>query len=161
MIKQKEIQTIMMQKAVEEAKRGIELLEGGPFGAVVVMNNQIIGKGHNEVIGRNDPTAHAEIEAIRDACTNLKQFDLHGSIMYSICYPCPMCLCAIMWARITKVYYSLSTQDIELLGFDDSLFYSRIIDSTYKKTLLHQIINTKPLCLEVIEEYANGVHKHY
>ena len=99
---------------------------GGPFGAVVLKNNKIVGKGVNRVIGKHDPTAHAEIEAIRDACINLKTHDLTGCELYATGFPCPMCMSAIIWANIKKVYYSADYKDAEEIGFRDSYIYNFI-----------------------------------
>jgi len=120
-----------MKKALEEAKKNIKLKHGGPFGAVIVKDNKIIGKGHNNVILLNDPTAHAEIMAIRDACANISNFNLNGAVLYTTCFPCPMCAGAILWSRIYKIYYCLSDQDAKEIGFDDALFYSRFQDKSF------------------------------
>jgi len=106
--------------------RAIELsmiqTEGGPFGAVVVQNHKIVGEGWNQVTGLNDPTAHAEMQAIRSACKNLGTFDLSSCVIYTSCKPCPMCAAAILWARITRVYYVCTAEDAAYAGFDDKRF---------------------------------------
>ncbi|MCK9467119.1 MAG: nucleoside deaminase [Candidatus Absconditabacterales bacterium] len=112
-----------MQEAIDLSRENIEKQFGGPFGAVVVKDGKIVGKGFNHVIKNNDPTAHGEIQAIRDACTNLKTFDLSGCEIYSSCEPCPMCLGAIFWSRIDKVYYANTQADADEIGFDDGNFY--------------------------------------
>ena len=99
---------------------------GGPFGSVVVKDNKIIAKGSNKVTFSNDPTAHGEIVAIREACKKLKNFNLSGCELYSTCEPCPMCLSAIYWARIDKVYYANTREDARKIDFDDSLIYSEL-----------------------------------
>ncbi len=99
---------------------------GGPFGAVVVKEGQIIARGANRVTSNNDPTAHAEVNAIREACQKLNTFDLSGCIIYTSCEPCPMCLGAIYWARIDKVYYANTKTDARNIGFDDSFIYDEI-----------------------------------
>lgn len=96
---------------------------GGPFGAVVYKDGKIVGKGVNRVVGNNDPTAHAEIQAIRNACQNLKTFDLTGCELYATGYPCPMCMAAIIWANIKKVYYSADYTDAEKIGFRDDYIF--------------------------------------
>ncbi len=97
---------------------------GGPFGCVIVKNNKVIAKGSNKVTSTNDPTAHGEIVAIREACKKLNNFNLNGSELYSTCEPCPMCLSAIYWARISKIYYANTRKDAQKIDFDDSFIYS-------------------------------------
>ncbi|HMM70218.1 MAG TPA: nucleoside deaminase [Gudongella oleilytica] len=112
-----------MGEAISEARLGVENRDGGPFGAVIVCNGAIVGRGHNKVIGTNDPTAHAEINAIREACKNLGKFDLSDYSLYTTCEPCPMCYAAIHWARITDVYYGCDRYDAANIGFDDKILY--------------------------------------
>ena len=100
--------------------------EGGPFGAVIVRNGQIVGRGWNRVTSTNDPTAHAEIVAIRDACGRLESFSLVGCEIYTSCEPCPMCLAAIYWARLDRITYAATCQDAAAAGFDDSQFYHEL-----------------------------------
>lgn len=113
-----------MKMAIEEAYEGIRNGDGGPFGAVIVKDGKVIGKGHNRVLKNQDPTCHGEVEAIRDACKNIKNFDLKGSTIYTTGEPCPMCLGAILWANIDHVYYGCNIIDTEEIGFRDSKFYS-------------------------------------
>lgn len=115
-----------IEMAVALSRQGMEAGNGGPFGAIVVKDNQIVGKGYNSVPAKNDPTAHAEIEAIRDACRHLGAFQLGGCEIYTSCEPCPMCLGAIYWARVDKVYYANTRADAAHAGFDDSLIYQEI-----------------------------------
>ena len=115
-----------MEVAKQLADDNLKTNVGGPFGACVVKNGKIIGKGSNHVIGNNDPTAHAEIMAIRDACKNIKSYDLSGCILYTTCYPCPMCLSAIIWSNIKKVYYGNTSKDAEKIGFRDKYIYDYI-----------------------------------
>ena len=115
-----------MDQALAEALRGMQSGDGGPFGAVIVRNSEIIASGHNEVLKTNDPTAHAEITAIRRASEALGTFDLSECILYTSCYPCPMCMGAIFWARIPTVYYASSMDDAAEGGFDDRIFYEMI-----------------------------------
>ena len=115
-----------MHRAIELARSNIYNLKGGPFGAVIVKNNKIIGEGCNLVLSDNDPTAHAEIVAIREACKNLKSFQLAGCEIYTSCEPCPMCLGAIYWARPEKIYYAATRKDAELANFDDSFIYKEV-----------------------------------
>lgn len=112
-----------MGLAIELAEGNIEKQDGGPFGAVVVKDDVIVGKGSNHVTLNNDPTAHAEIEAIRDACKNLNTFNLEGCEIYASCEPCPMCLGAIYWSRIGKLYYGATKDDASKADFDDSFIY--------------------------------------
>ncbi len=115
-----------MLEAVNAALRGMQNNEGGPFGCVIVKDGKIIGKGNNKVTSTNDPTAHAEVTAIRDACKNLNSFQLDGCTIYTSCEPCPMCLGAIYWARPEKVFYGSSQQDAANIGFDDAFIYEEI-----------------------------------
>lgn len=114
-----------MKEAIAEADAGIDAYHGGPFGAVVVSKGKIVGRGHNRVVVNNDPTCHGEIEAIRDACKNLKTFDLSGCVIYTTGQPCPMCMGAILWANIDKVYYGCNIDDTDKIGFRDDAFYKR------------------------------------
>ena len=100
--------------------------KGGPFGCVIVKNNKIIAEGSNKVTMNNDPTAHGEIVAIRDACQKLNTFNLSGCDLYSSCEPCPMCLSAIYWSRIKNVFYANTRIDAKAIDFDDSFIYSEI-----------------------------------
>ncbi|MEW8294632.1 MAG: nucleoside deaminase [Candidatus Thiodiazotropha sp.] len=109
-----------MTEALMLAKRGIELGDGGPFGAVLVLDGRIIGRGWNQVVKLNDPTAHAEILAIRDACARAKRFHLPGSVLYTSCEPCPMCLSAVYWTRIERLVYAAGADDAAAIGFSDS-----------------------------------------
>jgi tRNA(Arg) A34 adenosine deaminase TadA len=115
-----------MTEAVKIAIRGLEANEGGPFGCVIVKNGKVVGRGNNQVTSTNDPTAHAEIMAIREACMNLNTFQLEGCIVYASSEPCPMCLGAIYWARPDKVYYGSNHTDAANIGFDDSFIYKEI-----------------------------------
>lgn len=122
---QKEKEHYMLE-AVNTALKGIDNNEGGPFGCVIVKNGTIVGRGNNKVTSTNDPTAHAEITAIRDACKNLNSFQLDGCEIYTSCEPCPMCLGAIYWARPDRVYFGSNQQDAADIGFDDAFIYKEI-----------------------------------
>jgi tRNA(Arg) A34 adenosine deaminase TadA len=115
-----------MLEAIALSIEKMEAGEGGPFGAVVVKEGKIIGRGWNRVTSSNDPTAHAEVMAIRDACAALGTFNLSGCEMYSSCEPCPMCLSAIYWARLDKLYFAATRKDAADAGFDDELIYQEI-----------------------------------
>lgn len=115
-----------MLEAIALSKQGITNNEGGPFGCVIVKDDIIIGRGNNKVTSTNDPTAHAEVVAIRDACKNLGTFQLNGCEVYTSCEPCPMCLGAIYWARPTVIYYANNREDAAKIGFDDSMIYDEM-----------------------------------
>lgn len=115
-----------MRRAIELARDGIDSNEGGPFGCVVVKDDKIIGEGNNRVTSANDPTAHAEIIAIREACKSLDSFQLEGCTIYTSCEPCPMCLGAIYWARPAKVFYACTRDDAAKIGFDDAFIYAEL-----------------------------------
>ena len=121
-----ESQKHFLQLAIELAQNGMEAGHGGPFGCVIVKDGKIIGKGSNSVLKNNDPTAHAEVVAIRDACKNLRHFQLEGCEVYTSCEPCPMCLGAIFWARPSKVFYACTKEDAADAGFDDDFIYEEI-----------------------------------
>jgi guanine deaminase len=112
-----------MDEAIAEAARGIAAGDGGPFGAVVVKDGRIIARAHNQVVGHADPTAHAEVQAIRAACRELGTFDLAGCEIYSTCEPCPMCFSAIHWARLDRVHFGATRADAAAVGFDDDAIY--------------------------------------
>lgn len=115
-----------MRRAIELAQMGMDGNAGGPFGCVVVKDGEIIGEGFNSVTSTNDPTAHAEIVAIRDACRALGKFQLDGCDVYTSCEPCPMCLGAIYWARPKRVFFAGTREDAAAAGFDDKLFYEEM-----------------------------------
>lgn len=123
---EKEQQLSFMRQAIDLAAANLISLKGGPFGAVVVKDGRIVGRGSNAVTSSNDPTAHAEVMAIRDACKNLNTFQLDECEIYSSCEPCPMCLGAIYWARPSKLYFAAGRQDAANAGFDDSYIYEQI-----------------------------------
>lgn len=112
-----------MMRAMAIAQDGVDSNHGGPFGCVIAKDGQIIGEGCNRVTSTNDPTAHAEIVAIRDACNNLRSFQLEGCVVYTTCEPCPMCLGAIYWARPAGIFFAGTREDAAAAGFDDKLFY--------------------------------------
>jgi guanine deaminase len=124
-----------MQLAIDTALDNIKSNNGGPFGAVIVKDGVLIAKSPNTVTSSNDPTAHAEINAIRLACKELKTFDLSGCEIYSSCEPCPMCLSAIYWARISKVYYAADRFNAQKAGFDDSFIYNEISLSEKERSI--------------------------
>ncbi len=115
-----------MREAIALAGQGVGRGDGGPFGAVVVKGDEILGRGWNRVVAGNDPTAHAEVNAIRDACARLGDFRLTGCELYTSCEPCPMCLAAIYWARLDRVWYAATAADAAAAGFDDSLIHAQL-----------------------------------
>lgn len=115
-----------MQQAIALATENVRAGRGGPFGAVVVRGGEIAGSGANSVTATNDPTAHAEVLAIREACARLNTFQLTGCDLYTSCEPCPMCLGAIYWARLDRVYYGSTREDAAQIGFDDALIYDQL-----------------------------------
>ena len=117
--------TKFLREAIRLSLEKMEAGEGGPFGAVVVRNGEIVGRGWNRVTSTNDPTAHAEILAIRDACRRLETFSLAGCEIYSSCEPCPMCFAAIFWARLDRIYYAATSKDATAAGFDDAPLYEQ------------------------------------
>ncbi len=137
--------------AIEEATKGIEAGHGGPFGCVIVKDDKIVGRGHNRVVVNNDPTCHGEMEAIRDACKNLKSFDLSGCTLYTTGEPCPMCFGAILWANISKVYYGCNVKDTDKIGFRDEIFYNM----TDEKKKAFQTELDRDECLKLYEKYMS------
>jgi tRNA(Arg) A34 adenosine deaminase TadA len=115
-----------IKRAIELSAEHMRAKDGGPFGAVIVRDNQIIATGWNKVTSTNDPTAHAEVTAIRAACAHVKNFVLSGCVLYTSCEPCPMCLAATYWARIDRVVYAATRQDAAAAGFDDDLLYREL-----------------------------------
>jgi tRNA(Arg) A34 adenosine deaminase TadA len=125
-----------MREAIRLSLRMMRRSAGGPFGAVIVKGNRIVGRGYNRVTSTNDPTAHAEIVAIRDACRRLKTFDLKGCDLYTSCEPCPMCLSAVYWARLRKVFYGNTRNDAARIAFDDDLIYREVALPIRKRSLM-------------------------
>lgn len=134
-----------MERAIELAQNSVKN-GGGPFGAVIVKDGKIIAEGSNCVTLNNDPTAHAEVTTIRKACQNLNTFELNGCEIYTSCEPCPMCLAAIYWARIDKVYYGCDKNDAKNIGFDDSFIYEQIeLKPQYRSIASIQILQQEAL----------------
>lgn len=115
-----------MREAIRLSEEGMHRNAGGPFGAVIVQGGTIIGRGYNSVLALNDPTAHAEVMAIRDACNNLGTFKLENAVLYTSCEPCPMCLSAIYWARIEEFFYANGREHAAAIDFDDALIYNEL-----------------------------------
>lgn len=115
-----------LREAIKLSREKMRAGQGGPFGAVVVRNSEIVGRGWNQVTSANDPTAHAEVTAIRDACANIGDFSLTGCTIYSSCEPCPMCLAAILWSRMQRIVFAAGCEDAARAGFDDGYFYDEL-----------------------------------
>lgn len=143
-----------MMKAIELSKKSVET-GGGPFGAVIVKDGVIVAEGSNCVTLNNDPTAHAEVTTIRKACTALNTFDLSGCEIYTSCEPCPMCLSAIYWARIKRIYYGCNKTDAKNIGFDDSFIYEQI----ELKPELRSIPSSQVLQKEALEAFRMWTDK--
>lgn len=149
-----------MRMAIKEANKGIDNGHGGPFGAVIVKDNKVIAKGHNQVVKNNDPTCHGEMMAIHKACKKLKTFDLSGCEIYTTGEPCPMCLAAILWANIDKVYYGCNIFDTEDIGFRDSAFYEFQNNKDKKESFIQEIDREE--CLKLYQKYKDIKDKtHY
>lgn len=147
-----------MLAAIKKAEVNFISGNGGPFGAVVVRNGEIVAVAGNCVTSSNDPTAHAEVVAIREACKKLETFDLSGCEIFASCEPCPMCLGAIMWARIDKLYYAADRSDAAHAGFDDDLFYSELALSNEQRMLKPtQILREESV--KVFEKWIDTVDK--
>ncbi|MBL8859137.1 MAG: nucleoside deaminase [Planctomycetes bacterium] len=124
-----------MRRAIALALEGVSGNQGGPFGAVIVKDGVIVGESFNRVLATNDPTAHAEVGAIRAACRKLGTFELHGCELYTSCEPCPMCLAAAYWARLDRVHYACERADAARAGFDDSLLYDEVAKAMPERKL--------------------------
>jgi len=124
-----------MQEAIRLAEDGMRSGHGGPFGCVIVRAGEIVGRGHNRVTSANDPTAHAEVTAIRDACANLETFQLTDCELYTSCEPCPMCLASAYWARITRIVYSNTRDEAAAIGFDDAFIYDEMPKSPGERAI--------------------------
>lgn len=141
-----------MKRAIEMGRSGMEKNQGGPFGCVVVKNGSIIAEGNNRVTRDNDPTAHAEIIAIRNACKALKDFQLTDCEIYTSCEPCPMCFGAIYWARPKRVYYAATREDAAKAGFDDDFIY-RELDLSPEEKSIAMIQGERNMAIQLFEEW--------
>ncbi len=149
-----------MEIAISEARNGILNHDGGPFGAVVVKNSEVIASGHNRVLSSNDSTCHGEIDAIRKAESKLKTYDLSDCELYTTGEPCPMCLAAILWANIKKVYYGCKLSDNAEIGFRDVKFDNMMGGrSSLPEKFLEE--KDREMCLEVFEKYEKMKAKKY
>ena len=147
-----------MQQAIELSAHGITANQGGPFGCVIVKGDKIVGQGNNKVTSTNDPTAHAEVVAIRDACKNLQTFQLSDCEIYTSCEPCPMCIGAIYWARPKKVYFANTRADAASIGFDDSMIYDELsCEPALRKIPIISLGREE--ALKVFEQWKNKLDK--
>lgn len=145
-----------MNEAIKEAKIGIENKEGGPFGAIIIdKENHIIATSHNTVLKDQDPTAHAEINAIREACKKLNTIDLSEYTLISTCEPCPMCLSAIIWSNIKRVYFGANRHDAEKVGFKDNAIYEYLKG---QNQLLKTVDTKDKACIELLQEYDGKMY---
>ncbi len=144
-----------MMRAIELAHSNIKNLDGGPFGAVIVKDGKIIGEGSNRVLANDDPTAHAEIVAIRAACKKLNSFQLEGCEIYSSCEPCPMCLGAIYWARPSKLYFAAGRDEAAKANFDDSIIYKEVCLPIHERKIPSKQF-MKEESLEVFNEWKEN-----
>ncbi len=143
-----------MALATDEADSNLSTNEGGPFGAIIVKDGKIVGKGHNRVLVNHDCTCHAEIEAIRDACDYLETHDLSGCELYTSCYPCAMCLGAIIWSNIKKVYYGNTPKDADEIGFRDDFIYKFIEGKCADKKVLDLEQFGRNLTIETFKKFS-------
>ena len=144
-----------LEEATQEAKQGMKNEEGGPFGAIILKDNKIVGRGHNKVLKDHDPTAHAEINAIRDASKNLKTHDLTGCIIYTTSEPCPMCLSAIIWSNIKEIDFGTDRKEVASIGFRDDFIYEYIKHPN--NTLKVMKIENED-CKNILKEYKNTIY---
>ena len=147
-----------MMEAIKLAQNSVQENQGGPFGCVIVKDDIIIGRGNNKVTSTNDPTAHAEVDAIRDACKNIGTFQLDDCEIYTSCEPCPMCLGAIYWARPKVIYYANNRKDAADIGFDDSMIYDEMSKS-YTDRKIPIISISREKALTVFNEWKNKEDK--
>ena len=145
-------------EAIRLAQNGVRENQGGPFGCVIVKDDTIVGRGNNKVTSTNDPTAHAEVVAIRDACKNIGTFQLDGCEIYTSCEPCPMCLGAIYWARPKIIYYANNRKDAADIGFDDSMIYEEMSKS-YPERKIPILSISREQALTVFNEWKNKEDK--
>ena len=148
-----------IHEAIRLSRYGMRNNEGGPFGCVIVKDGKIVGRGNNRVLAHNDPTAHAEIVAIRDACNTLKNYQLTDCDVYTSCEPCPMCMGAIYWARPRAVYYANTRQQAAAVGFDDEMIYVELQKDLMERSIpMHCIISEEALA--VFKEWEERENKN-
>jgi tRNA(Arg) A34 adenosine deaminase TadA len=147
-----------LERAIELSREGMRSGKGGPFGCVIVKDGKIIGEGWNQVATSNDPTAHAEVVAIRNACKTLNSFQLTGCDVYASCEPCPMCLGAIYWARPERVFYANTKEDAAAIHFDDQFIYDEIEKTDENRSIVF-IHEPHLKAIEVFEEWKTMENK--
>jgi len=147
-----------LERAIELSRQGMQSGKGGPFGCVIVKDGKIVGEGYNQVTTTNDPTAHAEVVAIRNACQNLNTFQLTGCDVYASCEPCPMCLGAIYWARPKRVIYANTKKDAAAINFDDQFIYDEIEKPDDKRGIIF-IHQPHQNATEVFQQWKNMENK--
>jgi guanine deaminase len=150
--------TKFMDRAIQLARKGMNQNHGGPFGCVIVKDGEIVGEGHNRVTTSNDPTAHAEVVAIRNACEHLGTFQLTGCDVYTSCEPCPMCLGALYWARPDRIFYAANRIDASKAGFDDSFIYDEITVPTSERSISTESLHRNK-ALKLFEEWKDKEDK--
>jgi tRNA(Arg) A34 adenosine deaminase TadA len=148
----------LMRRAIALSRQGMEGGAGGPFGAVVALDGQVIAEGWNQVTSTNDPTAHAEIVALRRACAALGRFELRGAVLYTSCEPCPMCLAAAYWARVDAVVFGNAREDAAAIGFDDQVIYDEVAKPLEARSLpMRRLLQAE--ALEVFRQWATKPDK--
>ncbi len=158
MVSESEQIEAFMARAVALSVEKMRAGAGGPFGAIVVLDGEGVGQGWNRVTSANDPTAHAEVEAIRDACARLGRYDLAGGEIYSSCEPCPMCLAAIYWARLERLYYANDRRDAARIGFDDAVIYDERAKPPAERSLAMRRIDSAA-ARAAFDEWLNKADK--
>ena len=148
-----------MKIAKELSEDNLKTNVGGPFGACIVKNGVVVGRGSNHVLANNDPTAHAEIMAIRDACKNINSYDLTGCEIYTSCYPCPMCMSAIIWSNIKKCYYGNTKEDAENIGFRDKFIYDFIKKDANDSSVLELTNIDREETINTFNEFVDKENK--
>lgn len=148
-----------MHLAADEAAKNLISGDGGPFGAVIVKDGQVVGRGHNEVLKNSDPTCHAEIQAIRAACQTLGTHDLSGCILFTSCYPCPMCLSAAIWANIKEVFYGNTPADAAAIGFRDDYIYQFISGGCKDKSVMELSQLEHAVTIKSFQSFAAQTNK--
>ncbi len=147
-----------MRRAIELSRTNVAKGTGGPFGAVIVKGGEVIGEGANQVTARNDPTAHAEVEAIRAACAHIGNFDLSGAVIYTSCEPCPMCLAAIYWARLERIYFANTKVDAAAINFDDDFIYREFAKVPAARTIpMTQLLRDE--AVQAFKEWGSSTGK--
>jgi len=147
-----------MKRAIELSRTNVATGTGGPFGAVIVKGGVVIGEGTNQVTARNDPTAHAEVGAIRAACAHIGNFDLSGAVIYTSCEPCPMCLAAIYWARLERIYFANTKVDAAAINFDDDFIYREFAKSPAARAIpMTQLMRDE--AMQAFKEWGSSTGK--